>query len=77
MRWRWSLKIVASVGVVLSSALRCQRITDLEDRLSGHLATATGQPRWQAYLALDDILDGLTTNADHRLAFQNTYPVMI
>ena len=52
-----------------------QRITDLEDRLGEHLATATGLPRWQAYVTLDDILDDLAADADHRLAFQNTYPV--
>jgi hypothetical protein len=52
-----------------------QRITDLEDRLGEHLATATGLPQWQVYLALDDILAGLAANADQRLHFQNTYPV--
>lgn len=54
-----------------------QRITDLEDRLGGHLATASGQPPWQVYLTLDDILEGLAANAEHRLALQNAYPVRI
>ena len=46
------------------------RITDLEERLGEHLSTATGLPRWEVCLTFDDILAGLATNADQRLAFR-------
>jgi hypothetical protein len=52
-----------------------RRETDLEDLLVDHIATATSQPRWQAFLQLDEILGDLAADADQRLAFQNTYPV--
>jgi hypothetical protein len=52
-----------------------RREADLEDLVVGHIAAATGHPRWQAFLDLDDILGGLTADADQRLAFQATYPV--
>ena len=54
-----------------------QRVADLEDLLVDQIAAATGQPRWQAFLSLDEILDDLVGDADERLAFQATYPVQI
>jgi len=52
-----------------------QRVTGLEDLVVDRLAAATGQPRWQAFLGLDEILAELATAAEHRLAFQSSFPV--
>jgi len=54
-----------------------QRVTDLEDLIVGHIAAATGQPTWQTFLSLDEILDDLAADADRRLAFQTTYPIQV
>lgn len=54
-----------------------QRVTSLEDLIVDQIAAATGRPRWQAFLSLDEILDDLAADADHRLAFQSTYPIQI
>jgi hypothetical protein len=52
-----------------------RRTADLEDLVVDRIAAATGQPRWQAFLGLDEILADLATDADQRLAFQSTYPI--
>lgn len=47
------------------------RVDTLEDRVTGFLG---GAP-WEAFLVLDDILQGLAAGADERLAFQASFPV--
>jgi hypothetical protein len=49
------------------------RITGLEDRVGAHLG---GAP-WEAFLVLDDVLQGLAAGADERLAFQAAHPVAV
>ncbi len=52
-----------------------KRVAALEARLGDHVAAATGEPAWQAFMGLDDVLGALAADADQRLAFQNSYPV--
>ncbi|MFI2647811.1 MULTISPECIES: HD domain-containing protein [Micromonospora] len=52
-----------------------KRVTDLEELVVDRLADITGQPPWQAFLDLDDVLAGLAGDADRRLAFQAEHPV--
>ena len=50
---------------------KAARVTDLEERVGGHLG---GAP-WEAFLLLDDVLQELAAGADERLAFQAAHPV--
>lgn len=47
------------------------RVESLEERVAGFL----GGPPWEAFLALDDLVQDLAGGADARLAFQAAYPV--
>jgi hypothetical protein len=49
---------------------KAKRVPDLEDLVTTELATACAIERWQAFAALDDILDNLAAGADDRLAYQ-------
>jgi HD domain len=49
-----------------------KRVPELEHRV----IEATGRTPWEAFLDLDDILSRLAADADARLAFQNSYPVL-
>lgn len=44
---------------VADKAWKAKRVTDLEDLLIGHLATATGHQRWEIFSELDQALDGI------------------
>lgn len=52
-----------------------RRVADLEDLVVGRLAEASGRPRWEEFLELDDALGRIGAGADHRLAFQASYPI--
>ncbi|WP_405526921.1 HD domain-containing protein [Streptomyces avidinii] len=52
-----------------------KRVPELEDLVISHLARATGGERWEAYLALDDLLARIGGEADGRLAYQASFPV--
>jgi hypothetical protein len=52
-----------------------KRVPDLEDRVVGRLAEASGRTVWEEFLELDDLLTAVGEGADARLAFQATYPV--
>ncbi|GAA4619371.1 HD domain-containing protein [Actinoallomurus liliacearum] len=54
---------------------KAKRVPDLEQRVVDHLAEASGQEAWQAFLDLDDLLTGIAVDADRRLAFQSVYPI--
>lgn len=53
---------------------KAKRVPDLEDRIVQRICDTSGEPRWQAFMKLDDLLDRLARDADTRLAFQNQYP---
>jgi hypothetical protein len=54
---------------------KAKRVPDLEDLVTAHLATVCGIEQWHSFAQLDDLLDGLAPDADHRLAYQARYPV--
>jgi hypothetical protein len=53
---------------------KAKRVPDLEQLVVDRLVAASGEKPWQAFLSLDDLLDKIAADADHRLAFQNGYP---
>ncbi|MGI5240102.1 HD domain-containing protein [Dactylosporangium sp. CA-139066] len=74
--WHAPDRTIDDLLVSLADAIwKGQRVADLEDLLVDRIAAATGQPRWQAFHGLDEILDNVATDADQRLAFQASYPV--
>lgn len=54
---------------------KAKRVPDLEDLITAHLTTVCGIEQWQVFAQLDDVLDGLAADADHRLAYQTSHPV--
>jgi hypothetical protein len=52
-----------------------RRQADLEDLVAGRLATARRQPRWEAFLHLDDALAPIAEDAPRRLAHQAAFPL--
>lgn len=55
---------------------KAKRVPDLEQLVLDRLAAAAGQQPWEAFLALDTVLTRLAENADYRLAFQNSHPII-
>ncbi len=56
---------------------KAKRVPELEDRVIGRVCAADGGSRWEVFLVLDDLLDGIAARADERLAYQNAYPVHV
>ncbi|MFF2547588.1 HD domain-containing protein [Kitasatospora sp. NPDC058063] len=56
-------------------AWKNKRVPDLEDLVVERLAAAGGQERWEAFLALDDLLTRIGEDAPRRLAVQAAHPV--
>ncbi|MCX5401944.1 HD domain-containing protein [Streptomyces sp. NBC_00102] len=52
-----------------------KRVPDLEDLVVTELALATGRPRWEEFLALDEELERIGDGAERRLALQASFPV--
>ncbi len=55
---------------------KAKRVPELEQLVVAHLVAASGEPSWQAFMALDDELNRIAAGADHRLAFQANYPIV-
>ncbi|MET8626344.1 HD domain-containing protein [Kitasatospora sp. NPDC004669] len=53
-----------------------KRVTDLEQLLIERLSEADHQRPWEAFVALDDVLDHIAQDAERRLAFQAEHPVV-
>ncbi|WP_435792327.1 HD domain-containing protein [Actinacidiphila glaucinigra] len=53
-----------------------KRVTELEDLVVDRLAGATGEERWEVFLALDGFLGDVAADADRRLAFHTAFPVI-
>ena len=49
------------------------RVAELEDLLAQKISDACALSKWQAYLALDDIIQKIACDADKRLAWQNQF----
>lgn len=73
----WSAPDISIEDLLVSLAdkiWKAKRVPDLEDRIVQRICDTSGEPRWQAFMKLDDLLDRLARDADTRLAFQNQYP---
>jgi hypothetical protein len=55
---------------------KAKRVSGLEDLVVDHITVATRADRWQAFMALDEILERLAGGSDQRLAFQSSYPII-
>lgn len=56
---------------------KAKRVPELEQLVVARLAANGGQQPWQVFMALDDELNRIATDADRRLAFQAGYPVAV
>ena len=50
-----------------------KRISELDSRVAGTIAVATGRKDWEVWSDLDDILERLAAGADDRLQWQRTH----
>ncbi len=53
-----------------------KRVPDLEALTTGTLAESTGEPQWQCYAVLDDLLQDLAADADARLEWQRSFALL-
>ncbi|GAA2830495.1 HD domain-containing protein [Kitasatospora paracochleata] len=75
----WHLPGISTEELLVSLADKIwknRRQTDLEDLVVARLAAASGEPSWEVFLALDDLLGRLGEDADRRLAHQAAFPVV-
>jgi hypothetical protein len=73
----WGAEDVTLEDLLVSLAdkvWKAKRVPDLEQRVTEQLAAVGGEPVWQVFMALDDMLDRIAVGADARLAFQASYP---
>ncbi|MGH3376431.1 MAG: HD domain-containing protein [Actinoallomurus sp.] len=74
----WTTPGIVIEDLVVSLAdkiWKAKRVPDLEQMITGHLATASRRQPWEAFMVLDDFLTRLAEEADHRLAFQTRHPI--
>ncbi|MFE5594252.1 HD domain-containing protein [Streptomyces sp. NPDC056549] len=74
----WTAPGVTLEDLLVSTADKIwknKRVPELEDLVVARLTEATGRPRWEEFLALDELLQRLGATADARLAFQASFPV--
>ncbi|MFC9595680.1 HD domain-containing protein [Streptomyces sp. NPDC056944] len=74
----WTAPGVTLEDLLVSTADKIwknKRVPELEDLVVARLTEATGRPRWEEFLALDELLERLGATADARLAFQASFPV--
>ena len=51
------------------------RVAELEDLIAEKISKSCAMEKWAAYLALDDIIQKIASDADKRLAWQNQFVV--
>ncbi|WP_189155956.1 HD domain-containing protein [Lentzea pudingi] len=56
---------------------KAKRVPELEQLVTERLAAAAGLESWEVFMALDDELDRIASDADARLAYQSSYPVAV
>ncbi|MGW4704862.1 HD domain-containing protein [Streptomyces sp. NPDC004285] len=74
----WTAPGVTLEDLLVSTADKVwknKRVPELEDLVVARLTEASGRPRWEEFLALDELLERLGAAADARLAFQASFPV--
>jgi hypothetical protein len=74
--WGWADVDMDDLLVSLADKVwKAKRVPDLEQMVVDKLVEATGQERWQAFLALDEELTSIAEDAGRRLAFQTGYAI--
>lgn len=74
--WTRSDVVLEDLLVSLADKIwKNKRVPDLEDLVVAKLASATGRPAWEEFLALDEVLSRIGDEADERLAFQASFPI--
>ncbi|MFD0331806.1 HD domain-containing protein [Streptacidiphilus monticola] len=74
--WARSDAAVEDLLVSLADKIwKNKRVPELEDLVVARLAAASGRPRWEEFVALDDVLSRLGDGAEERLAFQGSFPI--
>ena len=53
------------------------RVRDLEQLVVDRFSVASGEAPWQAFVVLDEVLTGITDDADRRLAYQSAHPITV
>jgi len=73
----WSTdKTLALEDYLVALADTCwkgKRVAELDDLVATRIAATINKERWEVFLMLDDILQGLTGDADRRLAWQSQF----
>jgi hypothetical protein len=72
---RPDIQIEDLLVTLADKAWKNKRVPDLDDLIITRLAQASGRSSWEEFLSLDDLLTSVGEDADHRLAFQDAYPV--
>lgn len=73
----WNAPGVSTDDLLVSLADKVwkgKRVTDLEQLLIERLSETSHQRPWEAFVALDDVLDQIAQDAERRLAFQAEHP---
>lgn len=76
----WDSPVAAVEDLLVSVAdkvWKAKRVPDLEQLVVDRLVASSGQEPWEVFLTLDDHLDALAAGADHRLAYQNGFPITV
>jgi putative nucleotidyltransferase with HDIG domain len=71
-----SVPTVNFEDLLVSLADKCwkgQRVDKLESKIVALLSAASEKPEWECYAELDEILQGVTKDADARLAWQQSF----
>jgi hypothetical protein len=71
-----SLQIEDLLVALADKCWKGKRVDDLETTIVALLSKESGQEIWQCYSILDEIVQELATNADSRLAWQMSFPVV-
>jgi len=71
-----SVKIEDLLVALADKCWKGKRVSDLETLTTETLAELTGMPQWQCYTALDDLLQDLASDADARLEWQRSFPLI-
>lgn len=72
----WDGEEITVEDLLVALADKCwkrKRIDKLESLTAEFLSTASGEPTWECYAKLDEILQSLAQDADKRLAWQASF----
>lgn len=71
-----AIKIEDLLVALADNCWKGKRVSELETKVVDVIARTTGNDHWQVFAVLDDILQKLAADADHRLAWQAQFPAV-